>query len=72
MADLLSSDQRTQLQRDADAIDCDLYRVYLKAERLYAGHRDARQHLERFMAAIRETRPHIRVLMHSIDRERTL
>lgn len=64
--------RRSPLEREADAIDCDLYRIYCRVERLYEAHRVERDTLYAFMSAIRHARPHIRSLMHDFDRERTI
>jgi len=67
--------ERTPLQRDADSIDSDLYRVLLRVEDLYDRHkrRDsyARDNLSESLQALRRGRVGLRVLMHESDRERT-
>lgn len=68
--------ERTQLQRDADSIDCDLYRILTRVERLYDTHkaRDtyARRNLAESLQALRRGRVGLRVLMHESDREQTV
>lgn len=68
--------ERTPLQRDADDIDCDLYRLICRVERLYDTHKRrnayARDNLVESLQALRRGRVGLRVLMHESDRERTV
>lgn len=67
---------RTRIQRDADSIDCDLYRVITRVERLYdsikhhSGPRVADLH--KALMSLRSARPGIRLLMNEFDRKRTV
>lgn len=66
----------TSVQRDADAIDCDLYRVICRVESLYDSlkhHKGQRvTDLHKSLQGLREARVGIRMLMDSDDRARTL
>jgi hypothetical protein len=70
------TNERTQLQRDADSIDCDLYRLITRVERLYDANKSrndyARETLAESLQALRRGRVGVRVLMHDVDRERTI
>lgn len=70
------TNERTQLQRDADIIDCDLYRIVTRVERLYDTHKErdtyARKNLAESLRALRSARVGLRVLMHESDREQTV
>lgn len=68
--------QRTRLETDADAIDCDLYRIICRVERIYD---DFKRHeegsrvtdLHRSLQSLRHARVGIRMLMDVDDRART-
>jgi hypothetical protein len=68
--------ERTTLERDADYIDCDLYRLITRVERLYDTHKSrdsyARDNLAKSLKALRKARVGLRVLMHETDREETV
>lgn len=57
---------RTADQKLADDLDCDLYRIIIKAERQSKDKR-----WRQVAKALREARPHIRALMHADDRRET-
>jgi len=64
--------QRTALEREADAMDCDLFRVLTRAERLYDEHKrikDVRDNLEPTLNQLRSARSGLRQLMHKDDRK---
>ena len=67
---------RTQIQKDADAIDCDLYRVICSVERLYDSikrHSGPRvTDLHKSLQGLRNARVGIRMLMDESDRARTV
>lgn len=69
------AEQRTSMQRDADAADCDLYRVICRVERLYDSikrHSGPRvTDLHKSLQGLRNARTGIRMLMHADDRART-
>jgi hypothetical protein len=67
--------QRTRLQVDCDTLDCDLYRLIGRAERLAAEHksdRNVRKKLVAAAAAMASARPEIRSLMHEFDVAQTI
>ncbi len=67
---------KTQPQRTADRLDCDLYRIISSVEGLYD---DAKKHRDRDLMKItkevldglRSARPHLRRLMNEEDRKAT-
>lgn len=66
--------QRTPLEREADAMDCDLFRVLQRAERLYDERkrdRDVRDSLGPALNQLRSARSGLRQLMHKDDRKGT-
>ena len=71
-----TADRRTGLQRDADAADCDLYRVICRVERIYDSikrHKGPKvTDLHRSLQALRIARTGIRMLMDKDDLARTL
>lgn len=66
---------KTELQREADRADCDLYRVICRVEKLYdsikrhSGPRVADLH--KSLQGLRNARTGIRMLMDESDRART-
>lgn len=68
---------RSKAQRDADAFDCDLYRLICRAETLYDSvhHLNPRSHertdAHELLYKLRAARPHIRAFMHQDDRAKT-
>jgi len=67
--------ERTSLQRDADRLDCDLYRLLSRVEALYDGNkrnREVRKYLSDSLSGLRGARVGLRCLMHKFDRERTV
>lgn len=69
------ADLRTRLQREADSLDCDLYRLICRAERMYDG---IKRHtgpkvgnFHKSLMSLRSARSGIRTLMHADDRSRT-
>jgi hypothetical protein len=66
---------RTEIEKTADAIDCDLYRVICRVERLYDGlkrHTGPRvKDLHKSLQGLRSARVGIRMLMNDDDRKRT-
>jgi hypothetical protein len=69
------ADPRTRLQREADSLDCDLYRLICRAERMYDGikkHTGPRvADFHKCLMRLRSARSGIRMLMHGDDRART-
>lgn len=68
--------RRTEIQRDANDIDCELYRVITRVERLYDGIKrrnpvSSREVLKALMS-LRSARKPIRDLMHKHDVEMTI
>lgn len=75
MAEQLASDERTQLERDADRLDCDLYRLLGRVEALYDRHKkyhDQRKYLSESLRGLRSARVGLRCLMHKDDRAATI
>lgn len=67
--------ERTTLQRRADQLDCDLFRLLGRVEALYDEHKrnkEVSKYLADSMAGIRGARIGLRCLMHKRDRERTI
>jgi hypothetical protein len=64
--------ERTQLQRDANSLDCDLFRLLCRAERLYADNRDAQKLLGDSLRGLRGARVGLRLCMHEQDRKETM
>lgn len=69
------ADLRTRLQREADSLDCDLYRLICRAERMYD---EIKRHtgprvgdFHKSLMSLRSARSGIRMLMHDNDRART-
>jgi hypothetical protein len=62
---------RTVLQREADSIDCDIYRLQSKLERLADQIKTAGPALRRAAMELAGARPHVRRFMHEYDRSRT-
>jgi hypothetical protein len=65
---------RTTLQRKADQIDCDLYRVLSRVESLYDEYKRHERHrtsIAKALSGLRSARVELRGLMHPTDRERT-
>ncbi len=60
--------RRTEDQRFADDLDCDLYRLIMRAEQQSAKDRRWRK----VVAALRDARPQIRARMHGDDKARTV
>lgn len=69
-------EKRTAIEAKADAIDCDLYRVITRVERLYDSikrHTGPRvTDLHKSLMDLRGARAGIRMLMHDADRKRTV
>lgn len=67
--------KRTTLQRRADQLDSDLFRLLGRVETLYDEHKrnkEVRKYLADSMAGLRGARIGLRCLMHKRDRERTI
>jgi hypothetical protein len=69
----MSDPVRSKREREADSIDCDLFRLLNRVESLY---QDARQthrasRLSESLIALRSARIGIRLFMHPDDIERT-
>jgi hypothetical protein len=67
---------KTQLQRTADHLDCDLYRIICSVEGLYADaqkqqDRDLMKVIKEVLDGLRSARPHLRRLMNEEDRKAT-
>lgn len=62
---------RTVLQKEADAIDCDLYRLITRVERLAETIKVAGPQLRSVSSALWAARPGLRQFMHRDDREAT-
>lgn len=71
----MSQTQRTPLQAEADEIDCELFRVITRVERMYDGikrHTGPRvTDLHKSLMGLRAARAGIRMLMSDNDRART-
>lgn len=66
---------RTTLQREADRIDCELFRLLGRVEELYDAHKNYRQprrQLSDALRGLRSARGGVRALMHDQDREQTV
>jgi len=63
--------QRSTLQRECDAMDCDLYRIICRAERLAETIKVAGPKLRYVVSRLRSARPGLRELMHVDDRKGT-
>lgn len=63
--------RRTVLQRKADAIDCDLFRIISELESLADLIKTAGPSLRRAAMEVSAARPFVRKLMHEYDRSRT-
>ncbi|MGH8326885.1 MAG: hypothetical protein ACRET2_09000 [Steroidobacteraceae bacterium] len=63
---------RTELQREADAADCDLYRLICRLETMYRRHEDKQTELAKALNGLSRARTPLRMLMHEADRETTL
>jgi hypothetical protein len=65
---------RAKVQKDADAIDCDLYRVICRVEQLYDSLKRIKgprvTDLHKSLQGLRNARTGIRMLMHEDDRSR--
>jgi hypothetical protein len=62
---------RTLLQKEADAIDCDIYRLQCKLESVADRIKTAGPALRRAAMELAAARPHVRRFMHEYDRSRT-
>lgn len=62
---------RTELQRESDSIDCELYRLIVRAERLWDAHRGARTELHQSLQSLRSARIGLRMCMHPDDAKTT-
>jgi hypothetical protein len=65
---------RTKLQAEADSVDCDVFRLIWRLERLYDANRQndrAQEKIHRALEQLRGARPHIRSLMSNEDRARS-
>lgn len=62
---------RTVLQREADAIDCDIYRLQCRLEGLADRIKVAGPGLRQAAMELAAARPHVRRFMHEYDRSRT-
>lgn len=62
---------RTELQRDADRLDCDLYRLICRVEVLWQDYPRARDKLHDSLQGLRGARNGLRSLMHELDRKET-
>lgn len=66
--------RRTELQRDADNADCDLYRVLSRVEAMYDANkrdRETAKSLGPTLQHLRLARGGLRALMHKDDRKGT-
>jgi uncharacterized protein YcbK (DUF882 family) len=62
--------QRTAIQKEADNVDCDLYRLLMRLERLYDGYKRyevVRAYLGPALNDLRAGRSKLRLLMHKDD-----
>ena len=68
----MSEPARTDLEAEADRLDCNLYRIICQVVEL-AGHQysEAQGQLYEVARQLRAARPGLRALMHQYDRERT-
>lgn len=67
--------ERTTLQRRADQLDSDLFRLLGRVEDLYDRYKrnsEARKYLADSLNGLRGARVGLRCLMHTRDRERTI
>lgn len=67
--------RRTALQRKADSLDRDLYRLLCRVEDLYDQHKrdeQTREYISDSLSCLRGARVGLRCLMHKRDRERTI
>lgn len=71
----MTQTKRTPLQREADSVDCELFCVITRVERMYDGikrHPGKRvMHLHKSLMELRAARLGIRMLMSDADRART-
>jgi hypothetical protein len=62
----------TEIERAADRLDCDLYRVLCQIERLWEREKSTRPMLAVTLHYLRQARPNLRALMCEEDRRATL
>ena len=70
-----SQKRRTDIERTVDRIDCELYRLVGRIERLYDEHKrdhNTRAAIHKALMSIRAARTELFSLMHEHDREITI
>jgi hypothetical protein len=63
--------RRTELERDANRLDLDLFRILSRVKSLGGDHRTAGEPMSRAVELLNRARQHIRGLMHDEDRRET-